>query len=213
LLQVALADPAATAEGLRSTCEELLALSRQQERLIESLLTLASSEQEVDRWDTFDLATVAEVVISGRQQEADRRHITLETRLAPTPAAGDRGLVEILVANLVDNAIRHNVDGGWVEVATAAAAGRVTLRVVNTGAAIPVGEVTRLFQPFQRLGPARTAAADGHGLGLAIVSAIAAANRATVSGSPRPGGGLAIEVSLLGAAAPPASRAVEASAT
>ncbi len=196
LLQVALADADASAETLRATCQQLLALGEQQERLIEALLTLASSERGIERWEHFDLAELARKAILDREQEAERRGIRIEATLTAAPATGDPSLAESLVANLVDNAIRHNRDGGRVEVATARADGPATLAVGNTGPLIPPGEVDRLFQPFQRLGAERIRHGSGHGLGLAIVRAIAGVHGATVTATARPQGGLDVEVSF-----------------
>jgi signal transduction histidine kinase len=196
LLQVALADPDATAETLRSTCQEVLVLGDQQERLIEALLTLASSERGVEQWEPFDLADIAGKVIDDRRHEAECRGIHLDAALTAAPATGDPSLVESLVANLVDNAIRHNVPGGRVGISVTMTAGRASIRVGNTGPVIPAGELERLFQPFQRLGHERIRHGDGHGLGLAIVHAIATAHGAAVTATARPDGGLDIEVSF-----------------
>ena len=105
-----------------------------------------------------------------------------------------RSLADSLVANLVDNAIRHNLDGGRVEISTATTDGQATLAIGNTGAVIPPGEVDRLFQPFQRLGTERIGHASGNGLGLAIVRAIAGVHGATLTATARPEGGLDITV-------------------
>jgi signal transduction histidine kinase len=194
LLQVALADPDATAETLRSTCQDVLALGQQQERLIEALLTLATSERGIEQREPFDLGDIAGNVVLTRQPEAQRRGIQVDTTLAPAPAAGDPNLVESLVANLVDNALRHNAAGGRIEIATTTTAGRATITVSNTGPVVPPGEVERLFQPFQQLGSERIRHTDGHGLGLAIVRAIASAHGATLIPRARPEDGLDIEV-------------------
>jgi signal transduction histidine kinase len=196
LLQVALADPAATAEALRAACQDVLALGQQQERLIEALLTLASSERGIEQREPFDLADIVGNVAKARQHEAQQRGIQVNTTLAPAPAAGDPNLVESLVANLVDNALRHNAAGGRIEIATTTTAGRATITVRNTGPVIPPGEVERLFEPFQQLGSQRIRHTDGHGLGLAIVRAIASAHGATLIPCARPEGGLDIEVSF-----------------
>jgi signal transduction histidine kinase len=131
--------------------------------------------------EPFDLAEVTERIVRARAQDAARRGVRVDTRLAPAIAAGDPNLAESLVANLVDNAIRHNVAGGKVQIATTVAAGSACLSVSNTGAVIPPGEVGRLFQPFQQLAGERTGErtrhGGGHGLGLAIVRAIASARR------------------------------------
>jgi signal transduction histidine kinase len=104
-----------------------------------------------------------------------------------------------MAANLVDNALRHNVAGGRVEVTTAAENGRAVLWVVNTGTAIPADQVERLFQPFRTLAADRTGG-DGFGLGLSIVAAIAEAHGADITARPRPGGGLWVEVAFASSA-------------
>jgi signal transduction histidine kinase len=196
LLQVALADPDADVPSLRSTCEQALRLGAQQERLIDALLALATGERGVERWEPFDLATVTRSIVLTRRAEADRRGIHIDTALSEAAAKGDPALVESLVANLVDNAIRHNTTGGRVEISTATRLGRATISVSNTGALIPVEEVERLFDPFQRLGKDRVRVADGHGLGLAIVRAISGAHGAELTAQARPDGGLQIEVAF-----------------
>jgi len=194
LIQVALADPDADAQALRSTCQQVLLLGAQQERLIDALLTLASSERGVECWNRFDLAEIAGKVIADRSGEAARRDVRIDAALGAAPATGDPNLVESLVANLVDNALRHNLAGGLVEIATKAEDGRAILTVRNTGKPVAPGDVDRLFQPFQRLGHDRVGHDGGHGLGLAIVRAIADAHRAAVTARARPAGGLDLEV-------------------
>jgi signal transduction histidine kinase len=196
LLQVALADPDADALSLRSTCEQVLRLGGQQERLIDALLALATGERGVERWDPFDLAALVWSTVLSRREEADRKEIEIDTALSEARAKGDPALVESLVGNLVDNAIRHNTNGGRVEISTATKLDRATISVSNTGALIPAEEVERLFEPFQRLGKDRVRIADGHGLGLTIVRAIAGAHSAELTAQARPDGGLKIEVAF-----------------
>ena len=202
LLQVALADPGATEGTLRAACQEVLALGDQQEHLIRALLTLATSQQGLERVQPLDLAEIARGVLLGRQQEAGRRGNQVSADLRPAPAAGDPGLAESLVANLIDNAIRHNVPGGRVEGSAAQAAGGALLTVRNTGPVIAEDEVGSLFEPFRRLGAERTGHGEGYGLGLAIVRAVAAAHGAAVSAHARREGGLDIEVSFPGQPSP-----------
>jgi signal transduction histidine kinase len=196
LLQVALADPHADTQALRSACEEALALSSQQERLINALLTLATSERGIETWQQFDLAELTQTVVTGRQHDADSNDIQIRPSLAAAPAAGDPQLVELLIANLIDNALDHNHPGGRVEISTATSQGRAILTITNTGPVIPAEDVARLLQPFQRLGNERVGINHGHGLGLAIVTAIATAHTARLSARPRTEGGLSIEVSF-----------------
>jgi len=214
LIQVALADPDATAESLRSICQQVLALGEQQGRLIDALLTLASSQRGLDRRERFDLAEIARTAIRNRKREAEARDLRVVADLVAAPADGDPGLAESLVANLVDNALRHNVRGGQIDIRTGASADAKTgaaaasLSISNTGAVIPPGELDRLFQPFQQLGRERTrgSGAGGHGLGLAIAAAIVTAHRAALAAAARPGGGLHITVTFRPASASPAGR-------
>jgi signal transduction histidine kinase len=198
VLQVALADPDATAETLRSACHEVLALNDQQERLIEALLTLAHGEQGLQLHTPLDVAGTAAEVVAARQQDAGRRGIQMHTALDRAPATGDPDLIERLVVNLVDNAVRHNSPGGWVEISTTTTATGGAIRVSNSGPAVPPGEVDALFQPFRQVGNRRTRHSDGHGLGLAIVRAIAEAHGATLDARARAAGGLDIEVGFPG---------------
>jgi signal transduction histidine kinase len=117
--------------------------------------------------------------------------------LGRTPLAGDPALVELLVANLVENALRHNVTGGKIHVLTAAAPEGGILTVSNTGPLVPESAIPRLFQPFQAAGADRTRQrADGHELGLAIVRAAADAHGAAIAATPRPDGGLEITITF-----------------
>jgi signal transduction histidine kinase len=229
LLEVALADPDASADSLRHACERVLASSVEQERLIEALLTLASSERGLERREPLDLGAMAAETVRATAAEARLCGVHVTSTLGAAPTRGDPRLVARLARNLVDNALRYNIPAGDVEVTTEvradhpvpwagsaetgsdsaepgagraqagvrapAGAGRAVLTVTNTGPAIPPGEVARLLQPFQRLGTNRTAA-HGHGLGLSIVQAIAAAHGAALAVHPRPRGGLRIEVAF-----------------
>jgi signal transduction histidine kinase len=194
LLEEALTHPDPTVESWRNTGERVLAASRQQARLIEGLLTLARSEGGLDRSEPLDLGALTHQVLLGRPAEAQGHELQILATVATAPAAGDPGLVERLIANLVDNAVRHNLPGGLVEVTTGCRAGYAAIAVTNTGPVIPAAEVGRLFQPFQRLNRSRTG--TGIGLGLSIVRAIAQAHHATITARPRPGGGMIIEVTF-----------------
>jgi signal transduction histidine kinase len=194
LVEVALADPQRSVESLQAACERVLAAGEQQERLIEAMLTLARSQRGLDQREPLDLrATVAEVV-GAHEPEAQRRELRLNTVLNPAATSGDPGLVERLAVNLVSNALRHNEGGGWLEVLTGVHAGRSVLSVVNSGPKLEQSEVGRLFEPFQRLGPERAGSREGHGLGLSIVVAIAAAHNAELTARALPEGGLAVDV-------------------
>ena len=194
LVQVTLADPNATPESLRAAHERVLASEEQLERLIEALLNLAGSERALDRREPVDLTAVTHEVLAGRRPEIERRSLQLNTTLGPAGVEGNPQLVERLVANLIDNAIAHNLAGGRIDVTTATEAGQTVLSVANDGPVIGPEELYRLQQPFQRFGAARTTHGDGHGLGLSIVHAIATAHGATLAVHPQPAGGLHVTV-------------------
>ena len=201
LLEVALRDREATSASLRAACERALVAGEQQERLIAGLLTLARGERGLDRFEPVDLAAVATAAMAARRDDAAAAQVSLAARIEPAEAAGDPGLAERLVANLVDNAIRYNEADGQVQIGTGTRAGRPYLEVANTGPVIPPDQLGRLFRPFQRMDPARRAP-GGLGLGLAIVSAIAAAHGADLRAVTRAGGGLAVEVLFPGTMGP-----------
>ena len=193
LLEVALRDREATNASLRTACQRALAAGEQQEQLIAGLLTLARGERGLDRFDPVDLAAIAAAAVAARHGDAETAQLSLTASIRPAAAAGDPGLAERLVANLIDNAIRYNTPGGQVEIGTGTRAGRPYLTVTNTGPVIPPDQLGRLFRPFQRMDPARRSP-GGLGLGLAISSAIAAAHGADLRAVTRAAGGLAIEV-------------------
>jgi len=203
LIEVALADPQPSIAALQEVCRRVLATSEQQERLIEALLTLARSQRGLDRRDPVDLTALTSETVRARQPEAELRGLTVTTSIGPAPVLGDARLAERLVANLVDNAIRHNVAHGIVQISTATWAGHAVLSVSNTGPVIPPEHLARLFQPFQRGGADRTATRDGLGLGLSIVTAIAAAHGAWLQANTLASGGLTVQVGFPSAAYPP----------
>lgn len=200
LIEVALADPGASTRSLRATCERVLSAGEAHERLIESLLTLASSERGLDYRERFDLAEVTRSIVLGRSDEAERLGVTLDFAASPAPTAGSPPLVERLVANLVDNALRYNTTGGHVEVVVGTDGEFPIVTVENSGPVVPAEELERLFQPFERIDDAR-GLPSGHGLGLSIVQAIAIAHGAALTVHARDEGGLMVRVRFRDASA------------
>jgi signal transduction histidine kinase len=196
LLQVTRADPAATAATWQAVSLDLLASNAEQERLIEALLTLASSEAGPGPREPLELAGIAREALAVPRSETGRLGLDIHADLQPAALDGDPQLIQHLAANLIDNAVRHNRAGGDVTVATGTSNGRAVLSVANSGPVIPPAEVSRLFQPFQRFGPRPARRDGGHGLGLSIVRAIATAHGATTTARALPGGGLAVHVAF-----------------
>jgi signal transduction histidine kinase len=198
LIEVTRADPAATAETWQEVSRNLLAFSAETERLIDALLTLASSEAGLGQPEPLDLAAITGAALAVSRPGISRLGLDVRTDIQPASLDGDPLLVQQMVANLIDNAVHHNIPGGNVQVSTRTTGGHAILSVTNSGQEIPPAEVSRLLQPFQRLGPRRAHRDGGHGLGLAIVKAIATAHDAVITPGARPGGGLTIEITFPG---------------
>ncbi|MBO0815844.1 MAG: HAMP domain-containing histidine kinase [Actinobacteria bacterium] len=196
LVQVALADPCGDYESLHAVCERVLTSGAHQERILEALLTLSRGQAGLDKREPFDLATLAGHVLHSREADAQDRQVAVHNALAPALASGDPRLAERLIANLVDNALRHNTTGGYIEIVTDTKNLHAVLVVTNTGPIIPAEAADRLLRPFQRLSVDRTGHGEGLGLGLSIVQAIAQAHGAALTIRPQPGGGLHAEVSF-----------------
>lgn len=191
-IDVALADPEASRADLRSMGEAVRDTVDRCERLIASLLLLARSEARVGTEEPVDLAELAGDCVTDLRARADAAQVTVTTALAPTWTVGDVGLLEGLVANLVDNGIRHNVAGGRLELRTFSHGGRAVLVVANGGPRIDPADADRLAEPFRRL----DRSVPGFGLGLSIVGAIAAAHGGVATLNAPAGGGLHVRVEL-----------------
>jgi signal transduction histidine kinase len=194
LVEVAMNRPDAPAQ-MRQLGEILLEVNARQERLIDGLLTLARSEHAIVDPVPVDLGIVASGVVEAARPEADRLGVTATTCITPVTVEGDPVLLERMVQNLVQNAIRHNTAQGWVRVSIGQAGAEVQLIVLNTGPVIPQAGLPRLFEPFRRFTD-RVGSGAGTGLGLSIVRSVTQAHGGTVEAMPRDGGGLEVRVSL-----------------
>jgi signal transduction histidine kinase len=198
-VDVALADPDATTTDLRAAALVVRDATMRADRLVDSLLLLARSDRlSVDGLplrEPVDLPEICGLALSTVQAEAEERRIVLTSSYAPATVLGDRGLLERLVGNLVENGVRHNVDGGWVRVDAGTVGEHARLQVMSSGPIVPAEEVPRLFEPFRRQGTARTAR-RGAGLGLSIVRAVATVHGGTVTAEARTEGGLTVTVDL-----------------
>nr|WP_238361956.1 HAMP domain-containing sensor histidine kinase [Actinopolymorpha pittospori] len=196
LIQVALADPDADARSLRAVCEELLRIGDQQERLVAALLALAQGEQRPVATEPVDLAVLASEALTTRGSAAAEHDLTIRTNIQRAVVArADPMLLASLIGNLLDNAIRYNIDGGGIDIATRQVGPRAVLTISNTGPIVPTDAVDRILQPFQRLTALRTQN-ESTGLGLAIVRAIAGSHQADLHVLPNPDGGLTVRVTF-----------------
>ncbi len=194
-LDVALADPELGREELEAMAAAMLDAIERSELLIDSLLVLARSEAPVDA-RPVDLAELVDEAVATNAVAADSRELSVEVVASRIVVQGDRALLERMVDNLVDNAVRHNVDGGWFRVATAVGGAHATVVVANSGPQIGEDDAARLFERFYRADASRSRQTGGYGLGLAIVRAVAEAHRGRAEASPLPEGGLEVRVTL-----------------
>ena len=201
LLEMVLTDPHASVETFREICQEVLKENEYQEQLIDALLALAQGQRGLEHREPVDLAAAVSEELRRQRADGEARALDMQVSLEPAWTLGDRRLLRRLVSNLLENAIRHNTQGGEVHVAVRAQDGTAVVELANTGPPVPPEEIDRLLQPFQRLAPDRTGHGEGLGLGLSIVAAIAAGHDAALDIRPRQGGGLRVTVRFPGAPA------------
>jgi signal transduction histidine kinase len=209
-LDVTLDDPDADRDELRAMALVVRDANERMERLIASLLALASSEGGIVQARAADLADLVAPALE-REAFADGA-VRLEATLTPAPVLGDPVLLERLAENLVENAVRYNAAVGWVRVRTGVERGEATLQIANPGARIEPTDVEGLLEPFRRLESSRSRSTGGYGLGLAVVRAVAQAHGGRVAVLARREGGLEVTVSLPLAAAAAAELSVTAPA-
>ncbi|MFD8741899.1 sensor histidine kinase [Streptomyces sp. NPDC059616] len=196
LLEVHLSDPQAPPE-LKQLGKTLLATNERSEQLVEGLLLLARSDNQIVERKPVDLEEVASRAIDQTRGEAEERGVEIRGERAPAVVQGNGVLLERIALNLVQNAVRYNVpEGGWVEVTTELQGGHALLVVSNTGPVVPAYEIDNLFEPFRRLRTERTGSDKGVGLGLSIARSVARAHGGRIIAEPREGGGLVMRVSL-----------------
>ncbi|MEH6378743.1 HAMP domain-containing sensor histidine kinase [Streptomyces sp. KLMMK] len=195
LLEVTLSDPGAPPE-LQQLGKTLLATNERSEQLVEGLLLLARSDNEIVDRKPVDLAEVASRALDQTRSEAQGKGVELRGTRQPAVVQGNGVLLERIALNLVQNAVRYNTPDGWVEVTTEAQPGQAVLVVENTGPVVPAYELDNIFEPFRRLRTERTGSDKGVGLGLSIVRSVARAHGGRITAEPREGGGLIMRVVL-----------------
>ncbi|MFD5703788.1 sensor histidine kinase [Streptomyces lasiicapitis] len=196
LLEVHLSDPGAPVE-LQQLGKTLLATNERSEQLVEGLLLLARSDNQLVERKPVDLAEVADRAVDQARAEAEEKGVEIRGERGPAVVQGNGVLLERIALNLVQNAVRYNVkEEGWVEVTTEAQHGQAVLLVTNTGPVVPAYEIDNLFEPFRRLRTERTGSDKGVGLGLSIARSVARAHGGRIIAEPREGGGLVMRVTL-----------------
>jgi signal transduction histidine kinase len=206
-LDVALAKPepapvqtTALAARLRGELDKI-------DRLLEAFLALARAQHRgPPGQDVVPLDYVTASALTGQATAISARRLTIQETSEPGGAwvAGSQALISRMVENVIENAVRHNTDDGWIRITTGTADGRASVVVENGGPVFDEEQVRELSQPFRRIGAERTGSDSGSGLGLSIVAAIAEAHGGSLDLQPRPGGGLRVSILLPALAGVPA---------
>ncbi|HEX6342828.1 HAMP domain-containing sensor histidine kinase [Umezawaea sp.] len=195
-LDVTLSDPDADVEELRRMAGVVRSATERAEQLVSALLLLARTEgTRLAVHEPVDLATVVDSAWRAARPESAAKQLRMSFRTGPAPTVGDPALLERIAGNLLENAVRHNLVGGWIDVVTECGPQWSVLRVSSSGPPIAHELVESLFEPFRRGGADRTAR-TGTGLGLSIVRAAVTAHEGLVHAEAVPGGGLAVVVHL-----------------
>jgi signal transduction histidine kinase len=187
---VTLADEADDPEALRRSLAVVREAGERSERLVDALLTLARADRDDHPRIEVDLSEL----VRRLTDEADLDGLRLDLALQPARVLGDGQLLRTMTANLIDNAVRHNITGGWIEIRTHSAPEEARLEISNAGATITAAEAASLTEPFRQLGTARTG--DGLGLGLSIAASVAQTHGGQLAIEPLPRGGLRVSVAL-----------------
>src|SRR3954453_3970099 len=155
-----------TTDQMELLPRQLLETNERNERLIEGLLVLSESERGLVGTAPQRLDQITQSVVDRHLDLAEQADVKLHVDLAHSTVMGEAVLLERLVTNLVQNAIKYNRSGGCVAVRVG---GNPTLRVTNTGPQIATEDVPALFEPFRRHSGTRIDHSGGAGLGLTIV--------------------------------------------
>jgi len=212
-LDVALAKPEPVPPQTVALAARLRAELDKTDALLESFLVLARAQHRQTRhrhlsgYRALPLDYAVGAALADQAAAIGAMNLTVQDISGPGGAwvAGDQALLSRLVGNVIGNAVCHNINGGWIRIATQTNGGRASLIVENGGQVLDQRQVDELAQPFRRLGADRTGSDKGSGLGLSIVAAIAEAHGGTLDLQARDGGGLRVRVELPSAAALPAT--------
>ena len=206
-VEVTLADPEADRTQLREMGAVVLEATEGANRLLTSLLVLARTQARgVSELQEVDLADLVAPTLQVNEAAIAERDLSVTVSAGPAPVSGDPALLGRLIGNLVENAVRHNVSGGWMTVTTGRAdedGGDSILEIASSGPLIDAATVSELFEPFRQGQRPRTGQ-RGTGLGLSIVRAVVAAHHGMVDAAPVPDGGLRVRVRLPSSDAEPA---------
>jgi signal transduction histidine kinase len=203
-LDVAVAKPGGVPAQTRELDAELRVDLDDAGQLVESFLTLARAQNgQLDERNHVALEPLIRSALSRAAEQIAAKELTVETDLEAVVVAGSPTLLRRMIENVIENAVRHTKPGGLVAIALGSSGGRrARMDIANSGPVLDADAVAQLAQPFTRLSQDRTGSQDGHGLGLSIVAAVAAAHGGQLDLHAPPGGGLRVHITLPAACLP-----------
>lgn len=194
MIDVAASDPSPSVEGLQETLSRVRQMNERSIETVDALLDLTAIEYRSDNVEEVDLGVLVGGALSVVAAESADRGITITSDIAPDSRTfANPVLIEQMLVNLLQNAVRHNHEGGSIEVRLTAGT-CPKLHISNTGEKVDPARVEQLTEPFSR--GRDQAAKTGHGLGLAIVQSIADASNARLTLESNPEGGLCVTVTF-----------------
>ncbi|BBH68541.1 two-component sensor histidine kinase [Actinoplanes sp. OR16] len=175
---------------------QLLSTNERNERLIEGLLTLSESDRGLVTREPLRLDEITADVLAAHRARAADAGLTITSRLSPRTVMGEKVLLERLITNLMQNAVKYNRPGGTidVQVGSVQGGGEPALIVANTGDDVPPEDVAALFEPFRRRAATRIDHSGGAGLGLSIARSITQAHGGLITATSTGKDGLTVEV-------------------
>jgi two-component system phosphate regulon sensor histidine kinase PhoR len=167
IMRDGVAKPEDTKRFAAKICDE----SAQLMSLIDDIIRLSQLDEKesLPEFVPVDLKAVCEDVCARLKPQAEKSNVTLNVDCKPASVRGIPKILEEIVRNLVDNAIKYNRKNGSVTLTLSETAGRAMLRVADTGIGIPEEHLSRVFERFYRVDRSRSKQIGGTGLGLSIV--------------------------------------------
>jgi hypothetical protein len=209
-LDVAMAKPGPLPPHIADLGDRLAKELDHVDQLIDGLLVLARAQHgAITDEATMSLDDLVSGAVTAHERAIADMSLDVCQRQCPEArVTGSATLLARMVHNVLDNAVRHNCEGGWVRVRTDVTGPAARLFVENGGPALSEHDIQHLAQPFRRLGAQRTGSDTGTGLGLSIVASIAEIHGGRVDLRARPAGGLQVTIEL-----PAAARATDRAPT
>ncbi len=194
MLDVARSDPSLDRDALLELASRLHATNERSIEIVEALLDLSDVGSRPVRQEPIDVADLVAEIVESAADSIEARHLVVTLSLDPARTTADPALLRQVVRNLIHNSVQHNIDHGWIHIATRADPDDVQLSISNSGETVPTEQLDHLAEPFATGGSRVRSQAAGHGLGLALVSSIVQAHDGSLTLAANPGGGLAVSV-------------------